>query len=108
MPGFVLEAKQRMPEHESEGAEQARFGFTVTRQVGTAVERNRIKRRLKAAVRDVVRDHSRVVFDYVLIARRLALDSSFAVLVSDLIKALERVHAMPAQRSSARRRPHET
>ena len=39
------------------------------------MERNRIRRRLKAAVSDVVRDHARSDFDYVLIARRPALDA---------------------------------
>jgi len=94
-PGFVLEGKRRGGEGEDAPADGARFGFTVSKQVGTAVARNRIKRRLKAAVRDVVYDHARGDFDYVLIARRAALDAGFAVLVSDLIKALGRVHAKP-------------
>lgn len=92
---FVLEAKRRGDESGSAPVEGARFGFTVSKKVGNAVERNRIKRRLKAAVRDVVGDHSRGDFDYVLIARRAALDAGFATLVSDLVKALGRVHANP-------------
>lgn len=99
-PGFVLEAKRR--DDESVPADGARFGFTVSKKVGNAVERNRIKRRLKAAVRDVVRNHSRSDFDYVLIARRAALDAGFAALVSDLIKALGRVHAKPAEGQQGR------
>ncbi len=74
-------------------ADAPRFGFTVSKQVGGAVERNRIKRRLKAAVRGILSDHTRRDFDYVLIARRPALDAGFAALVSDLIEALQRVHA---------------
>ncbi len=89
-PAFVLEGKRRdapaLPE-------AARFGFTVSKQVGGAVERNRIKRRLKAAVRGILPDHTRGDFDYVLIARRPALDAAFATLVSDLVEALQRVHA---------------
>jgi len=99
-PGFVLEAKRRGDENVP--ADGARFGFTVSKKVGNAVERNRIKRRLKAAVRDVVRDHSRSDFDYVLIARRAALDAGFAALVSDLIKALGRVHAKPGEGQQGR------
>jgi ribonuclease P protein component len=57
------------------------------------VERNRIKRRLKAAARDVLLEHARPNYDYVLIARRPALDVAFAALVSDLADALKRVHA---------------
>jgi ribonuclease P protein component len=94
MPLFVLEARKQDGE-ESAGASdepQPRFGFTVTRQVGNAVERNRIRRRLKAAVGNVGADHARGGFDYVLIARRPALTSPFGALVDDLIKAFERVH----------------
>lgn len=87
-PAFVLEAKRR-----SGDAGKARFGFTVSKQVGGAVERNRVRRRLRAAVRDVLLDHARDDFDYVLIARRPALDAAYASLVSDLVKALKRVHA---------------
>jgi ribonuclease P protein component len=89
-PAFVLEGKRRSSAipHET-----PRFGFTVSKQVGGAVERNRIKRRLKAAARDVLLEHARRDYDYVLIARRPALDADFAALVSDLAKSLKRVHA---------------
>src|SRR5262245_18692896 len=52
---FVLEAKARSAEARQghvPPAEGPRFGFTVTRALGKAVERNRIRRRLKAAVRN--------------------------------------------------------
>ena len=52
---------------------------------------------LKAAVRDVGPDHARRDFDYVLIARKPALTSAFGAIVSDLVKALERVHRAPAK-----------
>jgi ribonuclease P protein component len=98
-PAFVLEAKER--NHDNSGrpaqGEQPRFGFTVTRQIGKAVDRNRIRRRLKAAVRGVGPDHARDNFDYVLIARKPALTSAFGAIVSDLVKALERVHRAPAR-----------
>lgn len=105
-PAFVLEAKRRVNETEDPPAQGARFGFTISKQVGIAVERNRIKRRLKAAVRDVVREHARRDFDYVLIARRAALDAGFAGLVSDLIKALGRIHAKPGERTAGPRGAH--
>ena len=65
----------------------------VIKFCSSAVERNRIRRRLKAAVRGILPDHPRGDFDYVLIARRPALDAAFATLVSDLVVALQRVHA---------------
>src|SRR5262245_45507686 len=92
---FVLEAKRRDDEAADVPAEP-RFGFTVTKQIGKAVERNRIRRRLKAAVKDVQMAHARTDFDYVLIARRPALTSAYTALVSDLVTALERVHRPPA------------
>ena len=95
---FVLEAKRRDDEPADAQAEP-RFGFTVTKQIGKAVERNRIRRRLKAAVKDVQMAHARSDFDYVLIARRPALTSAYTVLVSDLVTALERVHRTSAGRT---------
>jgi ribonuclease P protein component len=96
-PAFVLEAKVRGDEDPARPAGEPRFGFTITRKVGKAVERNRIRRRLKAAVRDTAPGHARGEFDYVLIARRPALTSAFAALVSELVKALARVHRAPAR-----------
>jgi len=87
---FVLEGRQRTTV--TAAADQARFGFTVARAVGGAVERNRIRRRLKAAVKCVEMTHARSDFDYVLVARRLALASTFAELIRELTKALERVN----------------
>jgi len=98
---FVLEGKQR--DKDDNAANQARFSFTVSKKVGEAVERNRIKRRLKAAVRDVAHEHALAGFDYVLIARRAALDSSYETLVADLKKAFGRVHAMPSKVRDDRR-----
>ena len=87
---FVLEGRQRTAGDDD--GEQARFGFTVARAVGGAVERNRIRRRLKAAVKSVQMSHARQDFDYVVVARRPVLDAKFEDLVSDLAKALDRVH----------------
>jgi ribonuclease P protein component len=87
---FVLEAKPREPQ--SKAADRARFGFTVTKRLGKAVVRNRIKRRLRAAARDVHLHHARTEFDYVVIARSSALDTAYSILVDDLTKALDRVH----------------
>jgi ribonuclease P protein component len=97
-PAFVLEAKVR-DGASSRPASGPRFGFTVTRQVGKAVERNRIRRRLKAAVRDAAEKHAKGEFDYVLIARRPALTSHFAALVGELARAFARVHRTPARKA---------
>ena len=69
-----------------------RFGFTVTKKLGNAVIRNRIRRRLKSAITELSDQHARPGFDYVLIARGAAFDRPFAALKKDLEVALQRVH----------------
>ena len=87
---FLLQARDRRDRG------TPRVGFTVTKKTGNSVERNRIRRRLKAAIRDVGADHARRDFDYVVIARRPALTAAYGAIVSDLVKALDRVHRPPA------------
>ena len=47
-----------------------RVGFTVTKKIGNAVERNRIKRRMRVAARHVLATNGRVAHDYVMIGKR--------------------------------------
>lgn len=88
MPGLVLQARKR-----DENGGPARIGFTATRKVGGAVERNRVKRRLREAVHAVAERRSQQGFDYVVIARRDTLTRSFAKIIKDLETALDKVHA---------------
>jgi len=69
-----------------------RVGFTVSRKVGNAVERNRVRRRLREVVRLSPADRMQTGFDYVLIGRRTVLDLPFNRLVEDFDRALARVH----------------
>ena len=93
---FVLQARQRA------GDDTIRVGFTVSRQVGNAVERNRVRRRLREIVRLSAAAGAaqlRPGHDYVLIGRRAALAVPFGEMMQDLDKALIRVHAGGAQGS---------
>jgi ribonuclease P protein component len=93
-PAFVLEgkARTRAPTGQPSVGHGARFGFTVTRKLGGAVERNRMRRRLKEAVRLLQHEHAADEFDYVLMARSPALDRQFSELISDLVTAFRRVN----------------
>lgn len=81
-----------------------RVGFTITKRVGHATERNRIRRRLRAAVAAVAADLPAVPADIVLIARRPALDAAFDTLKDDLRRAVSAV-VKPRGPDSGPRRP---
>ena len=67
-----------------------RVGFTVTKKNGNAVVRNRIKRRLREAVRVNVADDMHPGTDYVIVARRDALNAPFADLTRELSKRVSK------------------
>ncbi|AXE62936.1 ribonuclease P protein component [Hyphomonas polymorpha PS728] len=63
-------------------------GYTATKKVGGAVERNRAKRRLREAARRLLAQHGRPGWDYVFIAREATLDTGWARLLDDMESAL--------------------
>ncbi|MGU3360531.1 ribonuclease P protein component [Methylobacterium sp. M6A4_1b] len=65
-----------------------RIGFTITKRVGHATERNRIRRRLRAAVAQAAGDLPVRPADVVLVARRPALHAPFETLIDDLRRAV--------------------
>lgn len=75
----------------AEAPEGLRIGFTITKRVGHATERNRIRRRLRAAVAALAPDLPVVPADIVLIARRPALDVAFDTLKDDLRRTVTAV-----------------
>ena len=93
MPGFVLQAA---PVPAEAGLSAIRVGFTVSRKVGNAVTRNRVRRRLREVARLVIPDQARPGLDYVLIGRQAALSRDFADLRQELVEALRRLKAFVA------------
>jgi len=84
---FVLQARRR----DDDGP--VRIGFTVSKKVGTAVERNRVRRRLREVVRLSAAARMRRGHDYVLIGRRAALELPFERMIEEFDRTLRRVHA---------------
>jgi len=81
---FLLEVLDRKsPETEP------RVGFAVTKRPGNAVERNRMRRRLKEAVRLSAGVAMKPGHDYVIVARRDVLDTAFPKLQSLLAERIE-------------------
>ena len=99
---FVLQGLARQDDDP-----QIRFGYTVTKKVGNSVERNRIKRRFREAVRQIgssqffpakLKGH-----DVVVIAKRQALTLPYTQLVATLVKALEQLVANDRPKGQKRR-----
>lgn len=73
-------------------AGEIRVGYTVTKKTEkSAVRRNRIKRRLRAAAREVLPEVAAEGHDYVLIGRNLTAVRPFAQLTQDLKWCLEKM-----------------
>lgn len=83
-PLFLLEVLDR-----KEPDSAPRVGFTVTKKQGNAVERNRMRRRLREAVRHSARFAMKDGHDYVIVARREVLSASFADITAALSERLE-------------------
>ncbi len=83
---LTLQGRLRDPAG-SEG-QGLRVGFTVTKKVGHATERNRIKRRLRAAAQEAGENHAGTPADVVVVGRREALSAAYDLLVADLDRGL--------------------
>ena len=88
MPGFVLLVRPR-----NDADQTMRIGYTVTKKIGNAVVRNRMKRRFRALVRDLLPDHGIRGADHVLIGRAGGIERNFATLAGDLKRALNKLSA---------------
>jgi ribonuclease P protein component len=98
-PAFVVQRRER------QDLGPIRIGFTITKKHGTATERNRIRRRLRALAGQLdplsMRPHS----DYVLVGRRAALSRDFSTMLDDLKGALVRLDRQAKRPHDAARKP---
>jgi ribonuclease P protein component len=85
-PGFVLLVRDRKDE-----SPQMRVGFTVTKKIGGAVVRNRMKRRFRALVREIVPAKGLPGADHVMIGRAKGVERDYGQLRNELAGALDRL-----------------
>lgn len=94
--GFVLLTRPN-------GGEGIRYGITVTKKIGNAVVRNRMKRRFRELLRAALPTQGLPDHDHVLIGRAGGVERDFAVLADELAKALERAREGKGDPSGGRR-----
>lgn len=88
MPGLVLQIKPL----EAGNDTAIGVGLTATKRTGGAVERNRIKRRLRQVIAAVLPEYGRPGCQYVVIGRKATLRRPYQLLTEDLKTALEILH----------------
>ena len=100
MPGFVLLVRDRKDDNPA-----IRIGITVTKKIGGAVVRNRMKRRFRVLARALLPAHGIAGADHVLIGREGGIERDFALLHAELGKALGKIMTRPVDppRGPARR-----
>ena len=86
MPGFVLLVRDRR-----DADPAMRVGFTVTKKIGNAVVRNRMKRRLRALAREMLPENGVPGADHVIIGREGGIERPYDQLLVELGKALAKV-----------------
>jgi len=88
MPGFVLLVRPR-----EDDDPVMRVGFTVTKKIGNAVVRNRMKRRFRALSREILPEQGIAGADHVLIGRAGGIERDYASLAAELKRALKKIAA---------------
>jgi ribonuclease P protein component len=95
-PGFVLLAHPN-------GGHGVRFGITVTKKIGNAVVRNRMKRRFRALLRELLPAQGLPDTDHVMIGREGGIERDFASLREEITAALARAKAGKGDKPRSRR-----
>ncbi len=85
-PGFVLLVKDRQDDQP-----EIRLGITITKKVGNAVVRNRMRRRFRALAREMLAEKGKAGADHILIGRDGGIERDFGELRTDMAKALDKL-----------------
>ena len=86
-PGFVLLVSDRQDEDPA-----IRLGITITKKVGNAVVRNRMRRRFRELMRELLGEKGKAGADHILIGRDGGIEKDFAELRADMAKALGKLN----------------
>lgn len=100
MPGFVLLVRDR-----ADGDPVKRLGITVTKKIGGAVVRNRMKRRFRALARELLPTLGQAGADHILIGRVGGLERDFDLLREEMAKALRKLGVSASSRKQEHRGP---
>ena len=84
--GFILQKYKRNMDLEKD---TIRIGFTITKKIGGAVIRNKIKRRFRAIIKEIFTKYLKKNYDYVIIANKKSLIMDYKELKSDVIKTVK-------------------
>ena len=95
MPGFVLLVRERGDDDPA-----MRLGITVTKKIGNAVVRTRMKRRFRALAREILAEQGIAGADHVLIGRQGGIERPFDQLQAELRKALRKISGNAARPES--------
>lgn len=96
-PSLILQAALSL----SAPSENAFLGFTATKKIGKAHLRNRTKRRLRAAAREIFSTSALPAVDYVLIGRYNTASVDFSKLKEEMFTALKRINKILRKENSA-------
>jgi ribonuclease P protein component len=85
-PGFVLLVFDRRDDDPAK-----RLGITITKKVGNAVVRNRMRRRFRELSRQLLDNHGKAGADHILIGREGEIERDFGMLRDEMVKALDKL-----------------
>lgn len=85
-PGFVLLVFDRRDDDAVK-----RLGITITKKVGNAVIRNRMRRRFRVLAAEMLADKGKSGADHILIGRDGGIERDFSLLRDEMMKALEKL-----------------
>ncbi len=85
--GFILQKYKRKIDDKIEN-NIVRIGFTVTKKIGNAVVRNKVKRRFRAITKELLNNYLKKNYDYIIIAKKNSITMDYKELKNDLIKII--------------------